>query len=639
VWILSPIPFTFIILCFYTVVNLVLFTTLVGHSDIWVGYTCTLSLLLVVSIYFVKKSEVVKYPLERNKWLLTLPFFIYFCVEAYLRYPSHIFWLDEYTQVIRSISDPGIGSTVEQQPLLGYLVSSALYHLKIATIPLMRLGSFIPTLICLLIGFLVGFQQKLRWPYFILVGLFFCTNSSIKFSSLEGRPVALGVMHLALFLWNYFNYIEKPNKSSLFFTFISCLLFLMSLGMQPVVLGVMMAMISLTLWMVSKQKSYLYLVFAIGAAGIAFLPFQYSIYETAASFHKFKAGSDLTSVDWFNQFSQFSYLSFFESDSYYPLIAYLLGIVTLIIWHSLKRKNYLGIHSIVTVYLFLFLSPVLLDFLFIRYINWTFQPWYKTCFLVGANIFFFAVISRKVLPKAFEYTNVAIISLLLIISSKPGVYHGTVISRTNWIQIKSDLDIKFGNSKWAAYVTGPCHVWVPSQWCMNLYVGAELLQDYPGQLNMSLNSVSPYHAYSSSDNGLIKDYFHPRAEPIHLVVLVLDNQLAEGDLRKSTKNDQRNSVLHGHGYMAIYNNKAATTDAAVLSLLEELTEILPAKATYFYPYELLAKIYARRGDRDQADLWLRKLHALDELIGIKQKMPNLKNRISDIETFISNQGK
>jgi hypothetical protein len=410
----------------------------------------------------------------------------------------------------------------------------------------------------------------------------------------------------------------------------------MALGMQPVVLTVFWLFALMACWLPSREKRILNIIQGIALALIAFAPFQFVIYSISAANLKFNSDRGSRFAEWLNTFRLDTYLYYFNEKRNFYLFA-LTGAFALI---SLiyRRKFFPRPIWILTFAIFMF--PVVFDGFFHTYINWILNPWYRTCFLVTANIFLFALFtapSNKKMRPVVGLASIAIAGLVIRNSNLKGNYGKDGSLRIDFSTMYQKISETLQSNDWSAYVVGECYTKTSSGWCFDAFIGAEILENRPGQLNLAYSRVR--EMVTAHDNGMVKDALSSSQTPRYTVAVIVDEDWKTEMIQKKIDARRNDIFIIPHArYVVVGLKRMSPPKDGINDLLITLTQIFSNDPDYMYPYELLARIAVLSGRRPEAKNWWKKILAMKGIEKLREDHPMIRQRLNDLEQFLSNGG-
>lgn len=595
---------------------------------VWVAYSFTFITLLVASLGLMRTQRM-NWPathLSRQSLWLSLPYLLALLYILFGRIPEHTFWLDEYTQLVGSWFNPSETAAVSSQPLLAYLNSHFIFYTKVNPILLSRLTSIFCVVSAYMFFVVMGNRLNLSSWFYLLLGSFFLFEPNIHFSALEARPVALGIMFMALFMLNLVQYHLAADRFSLWGVFISCLLFLMSLGMQPVVIcGLLWFGLGIDGFLFKDKKSR-NLCLATSAALLVFFPFQIPIILVSAKTNKFHEAWYGHFVAWLGEFKSENYLFYFNEDKESWIL--MSAVAAAVLFSFIKRKSISGLVFIMIGLTLLF--PIAFDLLFKTIINWPLTDWYRSCFLIFSNVFLFSIISLPVKYWWRWVQVVAVSALVYGLTYYAGDNRKILYFRRDFSVIKKTIDGLFSDHDWSAYVTGDCRVDAPSGWCNNLFVGAEFYEDFPGQLNRGMVKKTNV----GGDNGMVADYLSSTQTPRHLVAIVFDEKLKNIDTTDLTTTDSKFVSWASNNTLILATKEKYPPREGLVLLLEKVVKVFPGEARYMYPYELLTLIFLKSGDLESAQKWWKRMLELKEMGNLRLDHQVIREKLRSMESML-----
>ena len=309
------------------------------------------------------------------------------------QYPRGIGQTGEFAQFSLAKFSGNIvkASYLQQQPPLDYQFSAFAGYLfpgnnKLA----MRWHAMLFYLaLCLILPLGLWFFCSSLWITTMGAGLFLL-NHTARLHAVDGRPLSLSLLtsFLFLFFWlSYCNKREGGDKPSFFPVISSQYLFVMSIGLQPVIFIVSLFLSSFWLFLYGRGRIWLKLFLSNIITAVLSLPFYLKMTgyaQEASKFHKisFESLSSYISnlnIQWFFE----KYFSiFYKQMSLFFLLVVIGFIVAAFIKKSVKKESLILASC-------LFVFPVVFDPLWNLFIMWHFNDWYIMVF--SLFLVFFAV--------------------------------------------------------------------------------------------------------------------------------------------------------------------------------------------------------------------------------------------------------
>lgn len=241
-------------------------------------------------------------------------------------------------------------------------------------------------ILSLILPLILYFFSSSFWT--IAFGSFlFSVNHVIRLHAVNGRPVSLALLTGFLFLFFYMVYCKnsQTKKKNLFFPILaSQYLFVMSIGLQPVIFVI--SLFTSSFWLLIKNKKKIFRKLFLSHVLTAFLalPIYINMYFLGEDFHKFKEFSlkDITSyIENYNFLDLFKrYFHPFYEQLLPSFSLLILGLIVLIFIQ--KKISNLTAQTGIALIAF----PFFFDFLFDTVINWNLNNWY---FIVYSLILIF----------------------------------------------------------------------------------------------------------------------------------------------------------------------------------------------------------------------------------------------------------
>ena len=253
----------------------------------------------------------------------------------------------------------------QQQPPLDYYFSSFSHSLFGANKFALRFHAMLfYLLLCLILPLGLWFFCSSLW--ISGVGAFlFLFNDVIYSNSINGRPLSVALLtgFLFLFFWlSYCNKREEDQKLSLFPVVSSQYLFVMSIGVQPVIFVVTLFLSSFWLLIKGKKEIFKKLFFSNIVTLILTAPIYFKIYEYMIKMNKFKTVSAKSFSSYISNFDMAwmfeKYVLFFYKEM--PL--FFLTLALIFIFSLIIKKRMITNLIIISSTLLIF--PLIFDPLF-----------------------------------------------------------------------------------------------------------------------------------------------------------------------------------------------------------------------------------------------------------------------------------
>ena len=285
------------------------------------------------------------------------------------------------------------GSYRQQQPPLDYYFSAFSFKILGENKFAMRFHALYFYLILSFIFPLgVYFFSSSLWITATTTSLFLI-NHVIRLHSMDARPLSLSLLTGFLFLFFYFSYIQNhrqkseknhqqntlKNKLSLFSVLSSQYLFVMSIGLQPVIFVITLFLSSF--WLLKEKKTFQKLFLTHISTALLVLPFYINIIRFAKSAYKFK--DPLNAMP--SSFEDFNLLYFIEKYffSFYKEMSlfFLIVIISLFAVKIHFKRHYPPSSIFLLMMLYcLILFPLIYNSVFNVLIIWGLHDWYFITF-------------------------------------------------------------------------------------------------------------------------------------------------------------------------------------------------------------------------------------------------------------------
>ncbi|MCZ0933479.1 MAG: hypothetical protein OXJ52_10075 [Oligoflexia bacterium] len=239
--------------------------------------------------------------------------------------------------------------------------------------------------------------------------LLFSINHVIRLHSIDARPLCLALLTGFLFLFFYLSYIrdndkQDLDKKSLFPVFSSQYLFVVSIGLQPVIFIISLFLSSFWLFLFKQKIAFKKLFVTNIAAGLLTAPFYINMLLFGKSAYKFKEISTDTIKSYFRNLDVFYFIEKYFFSFYKEMSFFFLAVTTgLIALAFLKKKLETSLLLIILSSLIFF--PLIYDSIFQIGLIWNgLHNWYIIVF--SLFLILFIVLSLKeiesLMPKSWK---------------------------------------------------------------------------------------------------------------------------------------------------------------------------------------------------------------------------------------------
>lgn len=606
---------------FFGVMNiLVLFAQEEEISGYFFYHSCIVLFFIFLGLWSFVRFEFPQEKSEKGSFFLMGIVVSLFVLSTLRYYEIPHLWLDEYTQLIRSIKNP-MQSAEEQQPPGGYVLSAFLAKVMGLSKLTARLTGLIPMTLSLFYFLVAAARASYLLPFSFLFLSFYALDSDVVYLSLEGRSVALGVMSMSLSLLSLVELIKLPTKMTLIFFFFSCYLFFTSVGLQPpFILGLLFL---LNMFFLKKGLAHKYAAFALAGAGLLFSPLQLYTLKLATEAKKFnpnyleKFKNALTSLE------GESFLRYLLPDS----LGYVWGIPLLVsiisVGFLLKRER--RSWTILGTFFFL-LFPFVFHLSFYFLVNWYLNRWYFSCFLILSSFFICFVVSRlRWFRINYTLSILSSIALLLFFPAKAN-YKGMVNWRPDWERVYKTSVVP-GPQR--IYVMGYCNE--VSWWCYDIFVGLELFEKHNESKGRGFyRDLLP--ASYLQDSGIIVDAINLTEKVKVTVVVPLEEIPTNLDL--SIQGHQKYNMRAIDKFLIFETNGPISLQDEASELLEYMILKLPQKFEYYFPYIELIWLKAYQKKNEDVKFWYNKLMNLDGFQERALKHPRGEGILSELNILL-----
>ena len=273
-------------------------------------------------------------------------------------------------------------------------------------------------ILSLILPLMLWFFCSCYWSV-ALGSVLFSVNHVIRLHAVNGRPVSLTLLTGFLFLFFYMAYCKnnQPKKRNLFFPMLATqYLFIMSIGLQPVIFIISLFISSFYLLIKNKKRIFQKLFLSHILTAVLTLPVYINMYLYGKDFHKFKKFS-MESIS--SYIEDYNLLHLFKK-YFYPFYEQILpsflmlGLGLMALIFTQRKISNLTAQTGIALITF----PLLFDFLFKTVINWSVSNWY---FIVWSLflIFFCVLVLNDILQylkeKTWKYTYLFIPVVFLFV--------------------------------------------------------------------------------------------------------------------------------------------------------------------------------------------------------------------------------
>ena len=392
---------------------------------------CSLCFLLCYHVYQTIKEELQKNH-DKTKAILLLSLCLASLSIGFFNtrsiYEKRAISNDETSQFGRN-SNTIKNSQAEQQPPLDYYFSAfseKLFHTTSKFSIRFHAMLFYFILCCILPLGLYYYSSLL---ISVLGSLLFLNNNLITLNSVNARPLNLALLTGFLFLFFYLSFYQSKKKQSLIPVICSQYLFVLSIGLQPVIFIMTLFCSSFHLFFHSEKDILKKLFVSHIITGILAAPFYFNMLIFGKSTEKFKEISLSSILHYFSKLDLFNFiqkyfLSFYSKMSL-SFLSLLLGwiLLTVLTKQKLNKKTLLLLSSA-------FIFPWFFDAIFLIGIYYTMADHYFIVFsliLIFLFIFIFQDLNNYLKHNKFYFY---ILIPFLILFSR-GIYLQTL--KTNYL--------------------------------------------------------------------------------------------------------------------------------------------------------------------------------------------------------------
>ena len=351
--------------------------------------------LLLLSILFFKKGSFSFFKNEFNKSdviRLSAASILITGLCTYILYTvseGRDVWLDEYTQFIidRKISI-SIFSAYQQQPPLDYFFSS-FARITLGDNPFaVKFHAVAFFILTMLSSLYLAYAQSKKIHVAIVYPLAMMTSSVICYQAYEARPVMLSIFTGSLFVFFYFQYLYSKNIS-LFYVLATQLLFLFSIGLQPMIL-IASCFVGAVLYergITEKIKS-LFCTHLISALIYSF--FLHLIYQRSKEIDRFKGLPIANKVESIKNIELGDFLKYFDHQALFILYFLLPLLLLFFIVDRIRREKNDLLHLVFSLCVFV----VFFEIIYITMINFSFAPRYSITISILISFIAFRIMKK-----------------------------------------------------------------------------------------------------------------------------------------------------------------------------------------------------------------------------------------------------
>ncbi|MCZ0931622.1 MAG: hypothetical protein OXJ52_00495 [Oligoflexia bacterium] len=208
----------------------------------------------------------------------------------------------------------------------------------------------------------------------VLGSLLFSINHITRLRSVDARPLNLALLTGFLFLFFYINFYQSKGKQSLIPVLCSQYLFILSIGLQPVIFVIALFLSSFWLFLYSQRETFKKLFLSHIITAVLSFPFYFKMLMFAKSAEKFREMSFPSIIHYLNEWSLSQFIgkyffTFYDKmflSFFYPFLG---GFLLIIIKQKTDKKTLLLLSSTV-------IFPLIFDVLFSVGIHYHNRHWY-----------------------------------------------------------------------------------------------------------------------------------------------------------------------------------------------------------------------------------------------------------------------
>ena len=601
---------------------------------LWIYHT----LLLISFLGIVTCKDSIKSlflnPPRINKAHLTLIIISLFVFSflTLMSYDDVNLWLDEYTHAQNSQGNVIVGSARQQQPPGGYILSAFIGNMlgfeKIA----IKLTGFIPMLVSLYVFQVLFIGKRNFWLYSLLITTFFIIDFDVRYLSLEGRPVANGVMSLSFCALAIKVFLQEDSKNNLMVFAFCNYLFLTSLGLQPVFLLFSFGVSLLLFYLYKKEmfKNNIRLALAVLIPALLFIPIQLNIIMRALIKQKFN-DSFISGVHlWLNEFTLMHLKGYF-GNPYMPKywIISILLLSFLLFIKNFKRHNYIAHVLVFSLLIWL----LIFDFSFNVFIQWPLHRYYFSCYYILVNVLLFFVISRHLKS---SFLKIFVVLLVLFVSTSMDTrrrYKDAISGRLDWEAVYNRVLLEHRSDR--IYVLGNCFPDVDG-WCINRMIGLSFYSD--NKLIANGYDVGHYdYSLRLQDNGMIYDLKNIFEKKKISILIPNFNFPYENMMAKSKEYGYR--VESYQGFLIITTEKRDFLQKSVPIALEWIVTETRKSPERYYPYTLLIGYYYIHKDYERLEYWYNELMSIKNFKNKMNQSSSGQRRLKGIKSLLELAGR
>ena len=305
--------------------------------------------------------------------------------NVYNQYPRGV-TTAEIGQYIISISSDSIidDSKKQQQPPLDYYLSRFSQNLFGESKFSMRFHTmFFYLMLSFILPLGIFFFCSSIWMTAI-GSLLFLFNHVIRLHCVDARPLNLALLTAFLFLFFYLSYFKNFNKresdkNSLFFILASQYLFVVSIGLQPVICIISVFFSSFWLFLLGKKTAFKKLFVTHVTTGFLTAPFYFNMILFGKSAYKFKKISIDSIKSYFSELEIFYFIEKYFFSFYRELSLFFLTVIMSFIFFCLFKKRLKAPFILIASSILFF--PLSFDLIFQTGVIWhALNNWYIIVF-------------------------------------------------------------------------------------------------------------------------------------------------------------------------------------------------------------------------------------------------------------------
>lgn len=340
-----------------------------GYLSYLLLFILLLSLGFFIPFLFKKSNASISDILTKTDVTFLLILLVLSCLVGLRSLNLYSIWLDEYEEGrnVLYYSDILQRAADYQQPPLGYFLrkigllafGKTEFGLRSAS-----LGGFILNVIVMYLT--VKKVTRDAWFSFFSA-LFLAFNIILISYSVEARPYSISLMFCSFLFYALADYLfpyQDGSRLPSYFLIFIVFYWLMSISMQPLFFMLLLLVFTFVIWLVKRQKKFLYLsAFSIMAL-VLFAPFALNVLEKSTGYLKEEMVLHKFNEHFIYEISNVFIRLFYNNEFHRVIACQILAIMGLSLFYSKQRT------SLVVIFLFAFCYVIAICSFMKLKVNW-----------------------------------------------------------------------------------------------------------------------------------------------------------------------------------------------------------------------------------------------------------------------------